>query len=167
MKLASERLIQTLFSSEAVAKVLIARFPNVTGVRQTHGVVKDLVYKYFDNSQRWEILGDGFQEKPYIHVRELVEIIIRVEAGLEPQSLLQLNVAPDTTSTVRSIVEEIENRANKNRTPHFGTTSHGWIGDIPKYEFDTLKLRSLGIQVSSSSDAIAKSVREEVASYID
>jgi len=166
MKLASEGLLKALHSSGAVAKVLVARFPNVTGLRQTHGVVKDLVYKYFETSQDWQILGDGFQEKPYIHAKELVEILIKVEAGLEPESFFQLNVSPDTTSTVRSIVERIESCANKNRTPRYGNTPYGWSGDIPKYEFDTSKLRSLGIRVSSSSDSIAKSVEEEVAAYI-
>jgi hypothetical protein len=51
VKLSSEKLIQSLFSSGAIEKVLVTRFPNVTGIRQGHGVVKKLVSKYFDTNE--------------------------------------------------------------------------------------------------------------------
>ena len=167
VKLSSEKLTQSLFSSGAIEKVLVTRFPNVTGIRQGHGVVKKLVSKYFDTNEEWTILGDGFQEKPYIHARELEDVLLAVEATLEPGPLLQINILSDTTSTVRAITEEIESYGQKERTPRFGQTAYGWKGGIPKYEFDTSKLKLLGIQVSPSRDAITRSVREEVATYID
>jgi UDP-glucose 4-epimerase len=167
VKLSSEKLIQSLFSSGAIEKVLVTRFPNVTGIRQGHGVVKKLVSKYFDTNEEWTILGDGFQEKPYIHAREFEDVLLAGGATLEPGPLLQIHILSDTTSTVRAITEEIESYRQKERTPRFGQTAHGWKVGIPKYEFDTSKLKLLGIQVSPSRDAITRSVREEVATYID
>lgn len=167
MKLASERLIQATFSAGAIGSVLSARFPNVTGERQTHGVVKDLVFKYFDFESDWVILGDGYQEKPYIHVIELVNVLLARESSLKTGDYIELNISPETTSTVRSIVSEIERQANRTRIPLFGDTSFGWPGDIPKYEFDTSKLRSLGHVITQSDDAITLSVREEIKKYCD
>jgi hypothetical protein len=112
-------------------------------------------------------LGDGFQEKPYIHAREFEDVLLAGGATLEPGPLLQINILSETTSTVRAITEEIESYRQKERTPRFGQTAHGWKVGIPKYEFDTSKLKLLGIQVSPSRDAITRSVREEVATYID
>jgi UDP-glucose 4-epimerase len=167
MKLASERLVTTLFSSGSVSKGLIARFPNITGRRQTHGVVKDLVQKYFNLDEPWFILGDGFQEKPYLHASELVEILTAVESDLSAGSLLELNISPESSTTVRSIVEEIEAVARLGRNPIYGESPYGWIGDIPRYKFDTSKLIALGFTPSHSLQAIRRSVAEEVIQYIE
>jgi len=167
MKLASERLILSLHGTGAVDKVLVARFPNVTGLRQTHGVVKDLVAKYFNLDSPWVVLGDGYQEKPYIHAQCLSETLIRLEAELGVGKFLEINISPNSLINVRRIAQEIEAHAGLGRIPVYGDTPHGWVGDITKYEFDTAALRRMGHLVASSKDAITRSVKEEVQKYLE
>ncbi len=160
MKLASEKLLVTLLESRSIGKLVVVRFPNVTGIGQTHGVVKDLVAKYL-SSEPWKILGDGSQDKPYLHVEDLAEILASLDSVFPAPGYHEVNVAPDSSTRVAKIVEMIEARGGKNRNPVYGTSPQGWPGDVPTYAYDTSELRSLGIQLPSSDDAILKSIDEE------
>ena len=48
------------------------RFGNVVGGKQTHGVAYDFMKRLSKNSSTLEILGDGKQSKPYIHVNDVI-----------------------------------------------------------------------------------------------
>ena len=48
------------------------RFGNVVGGKQTHGVAFDFMRRLKIDSSKLEILGDGMQSKPYIHVNDVV-----------------------------------------------------------------------------------------------
>lgn len=165
MKLASEKLVFSLLHTHRVKKVFVARFPNVTGGRQTHGVVKDLVRKYFLLSEPWNILGDGNQAKPYIHVEDLTKILVDIQESPPAKDAFELNIAPADTISVRQIVEEIEIQGNLNREPHFGDSPGGWDGDVPKYSYDITHLAKLGVHAPSSKVAIKKSISDEISKY--
>ncbi len=160
MKLASERLLKVLAESGAVGKVIVVRFPNVTGRGQTHGVVKDLVAKYLGDDP-WHILGDGSQDKPYIHVADLVKVLAEVDQIFGDRGFHEINIAPDTSTKVSEIVEMIEDAGGLARQPHFGSTPQGWPGDVPKYSYDTSELKKLGISLPTSNEAILRSIQEE------
>src|SRR5208337_4288987 len=71
-KLAGEALIASycaMFGLTACA----FRFGNVVGARQTHGVGFDFVRRLSTNPNCLQILGDGKQSKPYIHVSDVVD----------------------------------------------------------------------------------------------
>jgi len=70
-KLASEGLI-TAFCHLFGMQAWIYRFANVVGARATHGVIFDFINKLRRNTKELEILGDGSQEKPYLHVDDCV-----------------------------------------------------------------------------------------------
>lgn len=165
MKLASEFALKQFVSGLQNTKLIIARFPNVTGVRQTHGVVRDLVQKYYDLLKPWEILGNGYQTKPYIHVSDLVQNLIFLAKNKQIPKVFEINISPDDTISVREIVEIIEQKAKLNRTPHFGTTDSGWPGDVPNYKYDIRLFESLGLTCNSSRSAIELSIIEEIANY--
>lgn len=160
MKLASERLLTQLAESGAMGKLVIVRFPNVTGAGQTHGVVKDLVAKY-SGSGPWIILGDGTQNKPYLHVSDLVSVLADIHALFPDSGVHEINLAPDTSTTVSSIVQMIREVGGVDRDPQFGSTPQGWLGDVNSYSYDTTELQALGITLPSSDEAILRSVREE------
>ncbi len=164
MKLASERLLKVLAESGAVGKVIVVRFPNVTGRGQTHGVVKDLVAKYFGDNT-WRILGDGSQDKPYIHVADLVKVLAEVDQIFGNLGFHEVNIAPDTSTKVSEIVEMIEDAGGLGRQPHFGSTPHGWPGDVSKYSYDTSELKKLGISLPTSNEAILRSIQEELQKH--
>jgi UDP-glucose 4-epimerase len=165
MKLTSEKLFETLNEIRKVSNIHFFRFPNVTGNGQTHGVIKDLVRKYIDTSKSWEILGDGSQNKPYIHVNDLVEIILNEVTRSSNRDINYLNIAPDDTLTVRQIVQIIENRGGLQREAVFGDQPFGWSGDVNSYSYDTHKMKSLGYRLRDSYSAVVDSVHEEFLKY--
>lgn len=167
MKLASERLITSLHDLGAVEKVLVARFPNVTGLRQTHGVVRDLVMKYFRTDDPWVVLGDGLQEKPFIHVASLARVLIEIESDLGTKDYTELNISPTTLISVKEIALLIEEKGGLGREPVFGDTAGGWVGDVTKYEFSAALFKKLGYELETSREAIIKSVTEEVRNYVE
>ena len=57
-------------------KLRIFRFPNVVGTPATHGVILDFINKLIKNPNKLEVLGDGTQQKSYLHVSELISGMI-------------------------------------------------------------------------------------------
>ena len=77
MKLASEALISAAVES-FLERAWIFRFPNVIGPRATHGIIFDLLTKLSKNPPELEVLGDGTQQKPYLHVCELIDAMLLI-----------------------------------------------------------------------------------------
>ena len=141
MKLASEAVLSNLVSEGFIKKLLIARFPNVTGRHQTHGVVHDLVKKLKVSPQRLQVLGDGSQLKPYVLASELVASLENVISSSWSGSRTY-NFAPKDRISVRTIAEIVAKVSKLSPTIEFGNTSGGWPGDIPKYLLDCSKIES-------------------------
>jgi UDP-glucose 4-epimerase len=160
MKLASERILQQLAIDGLIGRCLSARFPNVTGVSQTHGVVHDLVKKLKDDNSRLVVLGDGSQAKPYALASELVDNILRVHESQE-QGFKAYNFSPHNTVTVREIVTEIIAASGLNPEVVYGSEPIGWAGDINRYELDcsAVELDHGPLLFSNSEEAIKVSAR--------
>lgn len=165
-KLTSEVLLRACWQLGQMKSLTIMRFPNVTGARQTHGVVRDLVRKYFDTSRPWEILGDGYQTKPYVHARVLAKAIVSIMPSALIDEPLEVNYSPSDSVSVRQIVEVIEGLGGLGREPVYGTSSSGWEGDVPRYSYDTSHLSELGIEVPTSLQAVTDSIAEEIRAYV-
>ena len=75
MKLASEALISASLES-FLDKACIFRFPNVVGVPATHGVIFDFIKKLKKDMTYLDVLGNGTQQKTYLHVSELIEAML-------------------------------------------------------------------------------------------
>ena len=76
-KLADEALISTFAHSYGVQS-WVFRFANIVGPRQRGNVIPDFIEKLDDDPTELEILGDGRQEKSYMHVTECVDAIRHV-----------------------------------------------------------------------------------------
>src|SRR5581483_5834963 len=84
MKLASEALISAAVES-FLERAWIFRFPNVVSARATHGILVDLFAKLSKSPSELEVLGDGKQQKPYLHVSELLDaMFVIVERASDP-----------------------------------------------------------------------------------
>ncbi|MEM5821207.1 MAG: NAD-dependent epimerase/dehydratase family protein [Candidatus Aenigmatarchaeota archaeon] len=70
-KAACESLIIS-YSNSFKIKSLILRYANIIGKRSKHGVIYDFINKLKNNPHELEILGDGNQEKSYLHVSEAI-----------------------------------------------------------------------------------------------
>lgn len=143
----------------------IFRFPNVVGPNLTHGVIYDFTQKLLKNRDTLKVLGNGFQEKPYLHVSDLIEAINLV-TSVTSDKINFYNIAGDTTTTVREIVDTFKTVSKINFEPIYGESSQGWIGDIPKFRYDTTKLKSLGWSPKYSSDqAVLLAIKSQISEW--
>lgn len=160
MKLASEAAISAALEG-FLQQAWIFRFPNVIGSRATHGAIYDFLQKLRRNPAELEVLGDGSQEKPYLHVSELIEAMLFIHDHAA-EKLNYYNIAPaEGASTVRFIAETVVKLAAPAARIRYTGGTRGWVGDVPKFRYDTSKLQSLGWKPRLSSDgAVELAVRE-------
>ena len=143
MKLASEALISAAVEAH-LERVWIFRFPNVIGGRGTHGVIYDLLHKLRKTPAALEVLGDGNQCKPYMHVADLVDAMLHVRrSAMERINCVNI-AAQDEGVTVRFIAEEVTRVAAPAMPICYTGGERGWVGDVPRFSFRTDKLRRLG-----------------------
>jgi UDP-glucose 4-epimerase len=130
-KLASEFVLESK-CRELNIDLQILRFPNVIGPDMTHGLIFDLANKIKSNPDRLEVLGDGNQNKPFMYVTDLVEIIYILWTS---QSSVVENVSPIDNISVREIVDLTCRFFNIRPEIVYGESSAGWVGDVPYYSY--------------------------------
>tara|TARA_B100001250_G_scaffold213427_1_gene183080 strand:- start:34711 stop:35643 length:933 start_codon:yes stop_codon:yes gene_type:complete len=140
---------------------LIFRFPNVIGNRATHGVIFDFINKLNSNNTILEILGDGLQEKPYMHVSDLISAIITIWE-LPNIDYNVFNLGVETSTSVNRIASEVIRLMNlKNVEISYTGGSRGWKGDVPRFKYDLIRLKSTGWMPNMSSDeAVTRTIKE-------
>lgn len=159
-KLASEGLISA-FCGTFDFQAWIYRFANVVGIRDTHGVIVDFINKLKKNSKELEILGDGKQRKPYLHVIDCVEgILFGFEHSHDMTNLF--NLGCDTNTTVTRIAEMVaEEMGLKDVTFKYTGGKRGWKGDVPRFQLDASMMNKLGWKERYTSDkAVKKAIKE-------
>ena len=135
------------------------RFPNVVGGEPTHGLLFDIKAKLDLDNHHLQVLGDGSQNKPYIHVDELATIIIRLVLETETFSG-DCNIGPKDTITVKRIIEIILEISKLNPIVSWGSDPFGWPGDVRQYSYsENLPDECKGLAVSTSENAIRTSIR--------
>ena len=158
-KLGSEMLLHEASRSNDIRFVNM-RFPNVVGGEPTHGLLFDMKAKLDSDNEYLEVLGDGSQDKPYIHVDELVSIIIRLVLETETFSG-DCNIGPKDTITVKRIIEIILEISHLSPRVAWGTDPFGWPGDVRQYSYTgNLPRECKDLVVSSSENAIRASIRK-------
>lgn len=143
MKLASEASISA--AAEGFLKhAYLFRFPNVIGTPATHGVVYDFISRLREDPSRLDVLGDGTQQKSYLHVEDLISAMLFIRDKAQDK-LNVFNVGTDDEGvTVRFIAEETVAVAAPAAALHFGSGNKGWVGDVPRFRYSIDKLRALG-----------------------
>jgi UDP-glucose 4-epimerase len=159
-KLASEGLISA-FCGTFDFQAWMFRFANVVGIRGTHGVIVDFIQKLRDTPHTLEILGDGTQCKPYLHVTDCVKGILYGFAHARDQ-INFFNLGCDTNTTVTRIAELVVEEMNlKNVAFAYTGGKRGWKGDVPRFQLDISKMKHLGWTPSYTSDeAVRTAIRE-------
>jgi UDP-glucose 4-epimerase len=137
----------------------IYRFGNVVGPRGTHGAALDFLKKLRDKKTELEVLGDGAQSKPYLHVTDCVAGMLFGfdHAG---DKLNIHNLAPlDTTSVARIAELCVAASPYRDAVIRYTGGDRGWPGDVPRSRMDPSKLAALGFKVRFSSDeAVSRAV---------
>lgn len=167
-KVASEGLISA-FCGTFGTRAVIFRFGNIIGERTTHGAVFDFIRQLAKNSGELKVLGNGFQAKPYVYVRDLVAGLVfgkKKCAQLEASKFDVFNLAPGGATNVRFIAEELVSQLGfAGRTKiQYGESAQGWPGDVPQSRMDSAKLAKAGFFLPRSSD---EAVRHAISRIIE
>lgn len=142
----------------------ICRFGNVIGPRGTHGAILDFCKKLKAHPEYLDVLGDGTQAKPYLHVSDCVAGILHIldNADVKTENPAIFNLTPPDGTSVKRIAELVVAASpNPRARIEYGTTPQGWPGDVPKSSLRPDKLAALGFRVRHTSDAaVAMAVAE-------
>lgn len=158
-KLASEAFVSS-FAANYDLRAWIVRFPNVVGGRATHGVIHDFIGKLRRNPEVLEVLGDGRQNKPYLHVRDLVVAILLIweKSG---ERLNVFNVGVESRTSVQRIAEMVVEEMGLPAAIRYTGGTRGWIGDVTEFHYRTDRIHALGWRARASSDeAVRLAIRE-------
>lgn len=163
MKLSSEAVICA--ASEAhLERAVIFRFPNVVGTPATHGVIYDFTKRLFLNNKKLSVLGDGTQKKSYLHVDDLIDGMISVWKNWPDKKKIDIfNIGPkDEGIYVKEIAEIVTSNFAPNIEITYGVGNKGWLGDVPRFIYDTSKIsKSVGWEpFLNSREAIRKASKE-------
>ena len=160
MKLSSEALISASLES-FLDKVCIYRFPNVVGAPATHGVILDFIRKLKRDPTRLEVLGNGTQQKTYIHVSELVDAMLFINDNTRDEMNYYNIGAMDDGIYVKQIAEEVVKVVSPGAAINYQQGDRGWVGDVPRFYYTVDKLKKIGWSPSMSSlEAMQKAVNE-------
>ena len=162
MKLASEGTI-TAALERYLKRAWIFRFPNVVGGRATHGAIYDFLKKLERNRAELEVLGDGKQEKPYLHVSELIDAMMHLFQKAT-ERLNYFNIAPpDSATTVRYIAEAVVRAAAPHAKIRYTGGSKGWVGDVARFNYSIEKLKATGWSPRlTSNQAVEQAILENL-----
>jgi UDP-glucose 4-epimerase len=167
MKLASEAAISAAVES-FIDKAYFFRFPNVIGVPATHGVMLDFIRKLKVTPDNLVVLGDGTQQKCYLHVEELIDAMLFIrEKSSDRRNYFNIG-ADDEGVTVKYIAEQIVKTVSPEASISYGIGNKGWVGDVPKFSYSIRKLHNLGWKPKlSSAQAVAHAVKQIALQEID
>ncbi len=160
MKLASEALISAAVEAW-LERAWVFRFPNVIGVPATHGALLDFVRKLRRTPDNLNVLGNGTQQKGYLHVSELIDAMLFIRESAK-ERLAYYNIGSDDDGvTVRFMAEQVVAAVAPDTKISFGEGNKGWVGDVPRFVYSIEKLRALGWQPKmGSADAIRLAIGE-------
>ncbi|QCC48620.1 NAD-dependent epimerase/dehydratase family protein [Halobellus limi] len=163
-KLTDEALLSTYAHSYGMT-VWCFRFANIVGPKQRGNVIPDFIEKLLDDPETLEILGDGRQEKSYLHVTECVDAICHVvEHADEP--LNTYNLGTRTTTSVNRIADIVADELGLDPEYTYTGGDRGWTGDVPKMRLSIEKLAALGWEPTQSSDEAVRRATAELAAEL-
>ena len=160
-KLADEALISTHAHSYDLT-AWVFRFASIVGPHQRGNVIPDFIEKLLADPTQLEILGDGRQEKSYMHVRECVDAI-RYVVEHANDDLNTYNLGTRTTTSVTAIADIVSDELGVEPEYTYTGGDRGWTGDVPKMRLSIEKLSGLGWEPSQSShEAVRRGIRNLV-----
>jgi len=146
----------------------IFRLANIVGSRLSHGVIFNFISRLKQNPGRLEILGDGRQQKPYLHIDDCLDgMLLAMEKSGEPLNVF--NLGPASSTSVAAIANMIVAEMGlKDVAFSYAGGDRGWAGDVPQVRFDVSAMNRLGWKLRYTSDeAVERTVRELLSGGTD
>ncbi|VVB98114.1 L-arabinose 1-dehydrogenase (NAD(P)(+)) [uncultured archaeon] len=141
-KLAGEAYCSSFAATYGI-KATVLRFANIFGERSTHGVMFDFYQKLKKDPQRMEILGNGKQNKSYLHVSDCVSAMLLCFEK-QPGSFGIYNVGSEEQRTVDRIASLVASELGVRPGFTYTGGEGGWKGDVSAMLLDVKKMKSLG-----------------------
>lgn len=142
-KAASEHYVST-YSQLYGIRGIVLRYANIIGPRLTHGVIYDFYQKLEKNPKELEILGDGNQEKSYLHVNDAVDATLFAVQKTQ-KDFDVFNVGSEEQITVKKIAHLIISKLGLEDVRYKYTGGKlGWSGDVPIMLLSIEKLKAIG-----------------------
>ncbi|WP_262177805.1 NAD-dependent epimerase/dehydratase family protein [Haloarcula laminariae] len=158
-KLAEESLISTYAHSHDLQS-WVFRFANIVGPRLRGAVIPDFVEKLREDPETLTILGDGRQEKSYMHVSECIDAMVYAVEHADGDHNV-FNLGTRTTTSVDRIADIVADEMGVEPAYEHTGGDRGWTGDVPRMRLSIEKLAGLGWEpTQSSDDAVRQSARE-------
>jgi UDP-glucose 4-epimerase len=140
-------------------KAWVYRLANVIGPN-CHGIIPDFIRKLEKNPKTLQVLGNGLQEKSYVHVDDCVSGML---AGLKSRNTVNVfNIGSEDTITARRIAELVIEKVSPKAEMVFTGGEQGWVGDVPKMWLDIKKLKSLGWSPKYTSEQAVRKTIEDI-----
>ncbi len=162
-KTAEESLCSVYAHSHGIT-TWVFRFANIVGPRlQPGAVIVDFIEKLQSSPSRLEILGDGRQEKSYMHIADCIDAICHVVEQVDEQYNVY-NLGTPSTTSVTAIADIVADELGLSPEYDYTGGDRGWTGDVPRMRLAIDKLRDLGWAPDYSSDeAVRRATRELIA----
>ncbi|WP_458205321.1 NAD-dependent epimerase/dehydratase family protein [Haladaptatus sp. NG-SE-30] len=159
-KLADEGIVSTYAHSHDIT-AWVYRFANIVGPHQRGNVIPDFIEKLLDDPESLTILGNGLQEKSYLHVEECIDAMCHVVEHAD-DDLNIYNLGTRTTTSVNTIADIVANVMELDPEYEYTGGDRGWTGDVPKMRLSIEKLSALGWNPSQSSDEAVRRAAEQL-----
>jgi UDP-glucose 4-epimerase len=158
-KLAAEAMIQAYGEYFGIRSYCF-RFVSWIGERYSHGVVRDFVQKLMRNPKELEILGDGKQQKSYLHVADGIRGIFSAMQNLKDLKNV-LNLGHVEYMNVKDVANIICQEMGLKKVDYrFTGGPRGWLGDSPFVLLDISKIQETGFQPEISiEEGVRRTVR--------
>ncbi|HEY7734717.1 MAG TPA: NAD-dependent epimerase/dehydratase family protein [Nitrososphaera sp.] len=145
-KLACESLIVSYAHTYGM-RAVIYRLANIIGEDSTHGVIYDFVNKLLKDPTQLEVLGDGTQNKSYLHISDCIAAIL-MGVSLSKERVGVFNVGSRDQIDVRKIATAVMTAMRLSNVKMNLTggvdNGRGWKGDVKNMLLDVQKIESLG-----------------------
>jgi UDP-glucose 4-epimerase len=136
------------------------RFANVVGPGLRGAVIPDFIKKLIENPETLTILGNGKQEKSYLHITDCIDAMLHVVTTAN-DDVNTYNLGTRTTTSVDRIAAIVADEMNLDPDYEYTGGDRGWTGDVPKMRLSIEKLSALGWQPDLSSEiAVRQATRE-------
>jgi len=163
-KVADESLLSTYGHTEDLT-VWIFRFANIVGPRLRGAVIPDFIEKLRSDPETLKILGDGRQQKSYMHIEDCISAICHVITETN-ESVNTFNLGTRTTTSVTRIADIVSEELGVEPSYSYTGGDRGWEGDVPKMRLSIEKLSALGWSPDHSSDQAVRRAAGELAAEL-
>ena len=166
-KLGGEGLVSTYAHSYEMTG-FIFRFANIVGPGLRGAVIPDFIERIQSNPDSLKILGNGRQEKSYMHVDDCVDAMLHVIDHVTEQTgpVYTFNLGTRTTTSVRKIAEIVCDTMGVDPTFEYTGGDRGWDGDVPKMRLSIEKIAVTGWNPNIESTVAVQTAAEELVDEI-